>query len=98
MPEGASQSAPSRELLLASHAFPGEYIVKAFGPGTDEFRQAVHAVTAAIVGAQRLTSTERSSRSARRICITLVLDAQSVDDVIAVYHAVAVVPELMMLL
>jgi len=93
-----SEAAPSRELLLASHAFPGEYILKAFGPGTDGFRSAVHAVAAEIVGETRVTSTERSTKSARRICITLILAAESVDDVIAVYRRVAVIPDLVMLL
>ena len=93
-----SEVAPSRELLLASHAFPGEYILKAFGPGTDAFRDAVHAVAAEIVGKSRVTSTERGTKSARRICITLVLVAESVDDVIAVYNRVAAIPDLMMLL
>ncbi len=90
--------APSRELLLANHAFPGEYILKAFGPGTDAFRDAVHAVAAAIVGTTRVTSSERSTRSARRICITLVIAADSVDDVIAMYNGVATIPDLVMLL
>lgn len=98
MLERAPESAPSRELLLASHAFPGEYIVKAFGPGTDEFRLAIHAVAAAVVGAPRVRSSERSTRSARRICITLVLAVDTVDEVIGVYHQIASVDGLVMLL
>ncbi|MBL8944871.1 MAG: DUF493 family protein [Myxococcales bacterium] len=98
MSERASESAPSRELLLATHAFPGEYIVKAFGPGTDEFRAQVHAVAAAVVGIARLQSTERATKSARRICITLVLAVDTVDEVIAVYHQIAGVDGLLMLL
>ncbi len=97
MAERAS-SAPSRELLLAVHVFPGEYMVKAFGPGTDEFRAAVHAAAAAVVGAGRVRSTERSTKSARRMCITLLLAVETVDDVTAVYHRIAEVDGLLMLL
>jgi hypothetical protein len=84
MSERASESAPSRELLLATHAFPGEYIV--------------NAVAAAVVGIARLQSTERATKSARRICITLVLAVDTVDEVIAVYHQIAGVDGLLMLL
>lgn len=98
MSERAAPSAPSRELLLANHAFPGEYIVKAFGPGTDEFRVAVHAVALAVVGEARWTATERGTKSARRICITLVLAVDTVDEVIAIYHQMAGVDGLLMLL
>ncbi len=98
MSERAPESAPSRELLLANHAFPGEYIVKAFGPGTAEFRAEVHAAAAAVVGGARFTATERATRSAHRMCITLVLAVDTVDEVIAVYHRVAVVEGLLMLL
>lgn len=98
MNERGSQAAPSRELLLATHAFPGEYIVKAFGPGTEEFREAVHAQAGAVVGASRLRSAERATRSATRICITLTLHVHSVEEVIGVYAGISTVPNLIMLL
>ncbi|MFO0632067.1 MAG: DUF493 family protein [Nannocystaceae bacterium] len=98
MNERASSSAPSRELLLATHAFPGEYIVKAFGPGTQEFRDAVHACAGAVVGHARVRSAERATRSASRVCITLTLSVETVDDVIGVYVKIAAVPDLIMLL
>lgn len=88
----------SRELLLANHQFPGEYIYKVFGPGTDAFRSEVHAVAAATVGAQHVRSSERGTPSARRICITLALDVQTVDDVLALYQAFSRVDGVVMLL
>ena len=32
-----SKRAPDRELLLAQHTFPGEYVIKAFGPNEPVF-------------------------------------------------------------
>lgn len=91
-------AAVSRELLLANHRFPGEYIYKVFGPGTDAFRSDVHAVAAATVGREHVRSTERATRSASRICITLAADVQTVDDVLALYEAFAEVDGVLMLL
>jgi uncharacterized protein len=88
----------SRELLLAHHEFPGEYIFKVFGPGTDDFRRDVHAVAAAIVGSAAVQSSERSTPSARRICVTLALGVRTVDDVLAVYDALAKVDGVVMLM
>jgi len=98
MTERESTCAPSRELLLANHAFPGEYIVKAFGPPTESFRAGVHASAARVVGADRVQIGERSSRHGRRICITLTLAVETVDEVIGVYVQMVGVPELMMIL
>ena len=94
----ASSVAPSVELLLATHEFPGEYIVKAFGPGDDGFRAAVLATAAEVIGAERVRSTERGSRHGRKICITLVLSVETVDDVVRVYDRISEVPQLLMLL
>lgn len=88
----------SRELLLANHQFPGEYIYKVFGPGTDAFRSDVHAVAAAAVGPEHVRSTERGTPSARRICITVVVEVQTVDDVLALYQAFAGVDGVVMLM
>lgn len=98
MAEREESVAPSRELLLANHAFPGEYIVKAFGPKTESFRAAVHAGAFAVVGPDRVTIGERSSRHGRRVCITLTLMAETVDEVIGVYRQMYSVPELLMIL
>jgi putative lipoic acid-binding regulatory protein len=98
MAERETQVAPSRELLLANHAFPGEYIVKAFGPKTDTFRADVHASAAQVVGADRVQIGERSSRHGRRVCITLTLAVDTVDEVIGVYTRMSQVRELMMIL
>jgi hypothetical protein len=94
----ASSVAPSVELLLATHVFPGEYIVKAFGPGDDGFRAAVQASAAEVLGADKVRSSERASRHGRKICITLTLSVDTVDDVVRVYDSISVVPDLIMLM
>jgi hypothetical protein len=37
MSADSKPTAPSREALLAVHQFPGEFVIKAFGPGDPEF-------------------------------------------------------------
>jgi putative lipoic acid-binding regulatory protein len=90
--------APDRELLLASHTFPGEYVVKAFGPGSAEFAEAIHECARAVVGEERVVVRERISSGGRRMCVTLTLRAESVDEVLLVYDRVHGVPELMLIL
>jgi putative lipoic acid-binding regulatory protein len=92
------QSAPARELLLANHQFPGEYIVKAFGPHTEEFRAEIRACATAVVGDARAAVHERLSRKGSRMCITVTLDAHTVDDVISVYERMHQVEALMLIL
>ena len=92
------QTAPSRELILESHDFPGEYIVKAFGPGSNEFRKQVRACAVEVMGEKRVITSERATRSGHRICVTLTLEANTVEEVQRVYHRVCDVPGLMFLL
>lgn len=97
--EGPVRSAaPDRELLLANHSFPGEYIVKAFGPGTAQFRGAVVACATSVVEEHRVVVSERSTKAGRRMCVTLTLHAHTVDEVIDIYEGIHQVPELMLIL
>jgi putative lipoic acid-binding regulatory protein len=90
--------APHRELLLANHRFPGEYIVKAFGPAQEGFREAIRSCAVDVVGEARATIDERLSSRGSRMCITVTLHAESVDEVIGVYHRMHQVEELMLIL
>jgi putative lipoic acid-binding regulatory protein len=89
--------APARELLEGSHAFPGEYLIKAFGPATEDFRAAIHAAACEAVGA-RLELSERVSSKGNSICITLNLRAETVDEVILAYERLHDVHGLRMIL
>jgi len=92
------QTAPSRELILEAHQFPGEYIVKAFGPGSKEFREQVRACAVEVVGEKRVVTSERATRSGHKVCVTLTLEASTVEEVERVYVRVCDVPGLMFLL
>ena len=92
------QRAPDRDLLLANHAFPGEYLVKAFGPSSDRFRVEVRAVALAIFGEERASLLERTSSKGGRVCITVTVNARTVDEVIDLYERIHEVHELMLVL
>jgi putative lipoic acid-binding regulatory protein len=92
-----STKAPARELLEAAHQFPGEYVIKAFGPAHGEFRMGVGAAARAAVGA-RVEVSERLGSKGNSICITLTLAAETVDEVILVYERLHAVPGLRMIL
>ncbi|MEZ4381169.1 MAG: DUF493 family protein [Nannocystaceae bacterium] len=79
------QTAPSRELLLANHAFPGEYMIKAFGPNQADFKSAVVGCAVGVLSESRVNVSERTTPSGHRCCITLNLDVDSVEEVEAVY-------------
>ncbi|MHC4390301.1 MAG: DUF493 family protein [Planctomycetota bacterium] len=84
---------PSRELLLDHHEFPGPFVIKAFGPGLDSFREAIRGATARAVG-ERFTVTERSTQSGGAVCLTLTLHAETVDEVLLGYTELTAVPGL----
>ena len=90
--------APDRDLLLEAHEFPGEYVVKAFGPATPDFRDAIHACARAVVGDGGVQVHERFSSGGRRMCVTLTLQVQTVDDVVSVYDRIHAVPQLKLIL
>lgn len=96
--EPPPQRAPSRELLLANHRFPGEYTIKAFGPATDAFRENVHEAAKSVVGSTRIQSSERVSRAGNSVAITLLLSVFEVDEVEAVYERLYDVSALRMIL
>lgn len=97
MGESNKQVAPARELIESNHEFPGEYMIKAFGPAHEPFRAGVGEAAFAAVGA-RVEIRERVSSQGNSICITLVLTAESVDEVIFAYERLHAVPGLRMIL
>ncbi|MCH9682523.1 MAG: DUF493 domain-containing protein [Deltaproteobacteria bacterium] len=90
--------APSRELLLANHRFPGPYVIKAFGPGTEAFADAIAEAAAAVVSEARAGVQQRTSSGGKRVCVTVTVNAFTVDEVIEVYERIHSVPQLMMIL
>ncbi len=98
MPGQTRATAPSRELLLANHRFPGPYVIKAFGPASDGFREGIASAAAIVVGEARAAVQHRTSSRGGRICVTVTVNAFTVDEVIDVYARIHDVPELMMIL
>lgn len=92
------RKAPDRELLLSAHAFPGEYVIKAFGPAGPAFEADAQDCAKSVVGADRVASHTRSSRGGRRTCVTLTLQVQTVDEVIATYESLHRLDSLLMIL
>ncbi len=72
--------------------------MKAFGPGTDGFRTAVRNCAHDVVGPDRVRVGERLSRQGRRLCVTLQIQAETVDEVIDVYARLHGIRELMLIL
>jgi putative lipoic acid-binding regulatory protein len=93
----STSRAPARELIEANHEFPGEYLIKAFGPADELFRAAVAEAARAAVGA-RLVLRERISSKGNSICITVVLQAEDAGEVIRAYERLHDVPRLKLIL
>lgn len=87
-----------RELLEATHEFPGPYTFKAFGPASEPFERAVVEAAAGVVAAERIRVSRRTSGTGRKVCVTLDVEVASADEVLAVYAALRAVPALAMLL
>ena len=93
-----TRRAPSREAILAAHRFPGQYMIKAFGPGGGGFREAVVTHAHGVVGEGRVSVAERATRSGDRVCVTVTLEADSVEQVEDVYARLYQLPDLLLIL
>lgn len=90
--------APSREAILAVHRFPGSYVLKAFGPAGPSFRASVVEHAHAVAGEARVAVHERSTRSGDRVCVTLTLHVDRVEDVEDMYARLYTLPDLLLIL
>ncbi|MCX4246998.1 DUF493 family protein [Paraliomyxa miuraensis] len=98
MPGQTRAVAPARELLLANHRFPGPYVIKAFGPASDEFRAGIAAAAVLVVGETRASVAHRTSSRGGKVCVTVTVNAFTVDEVIEVYDRIHRVPDLKLIL
>ncbi len=89
---------PAREAILAAHRFPGDYVIKAFGPAGEAFREAVVGHAHAATSTTRVSVHERMTRSGDRVCVTLTLQAETVEEVEDVYYRLYTLPELLLIL
>ncbi|MEM7154217.1 MAG: DUF493 domain-containing protein [Myxococcota bacterium] len=98
MPGHTPSRAPSRELLLANHQFPGPYVIKAFGPAEGGFAAGIEAAAVEVVGDSRADVQQRTSSRGNKVCVTLTVNAFTVEEVIDIYERVHLVPDLRMIL
>lgn len=80
------KAAPERDLLLQSHTFPGQYVIKAFGPAESSFETDAKRCATSVVGESRVAAHTRFSSGGRRSCVTLTLHANNVDEIISTYE------------
>lgn len=92
-----TRRAPAREAILAAHRFPGEYTIKAFGPAVDSFRAAAVGHAHTVVGSARVAVSERVTRSGDRVCVTLTLQAERVEEVEEVYGRLYSLPDVLLI-
>jgi len=97
-PMGDRKAAPDRELLLQNHQFPCDYVIKAFGPAGSTFEADAESCAAAVVGTDRVAAHTRFSSGGRRSCVTLTLQAKTVDEVIATYERLHGLESLLLIL
>ncbi len=95
---GDRKAAPDRDLLLHNHVFPGDYVIKAFGPAGTTFEVDVQGCAADVVGSERVAAHTRFSSGGRRTCVTLTLRAESVDEVISTYERLHDLESLLLIL
>ena len=92
------KAAPDRDLLLGNHTFPGQYIIKAFGPAESSFETDAKRCATGVVGEDRVAAHTKFSSGGRRSCVTLTLQAQTVDDVISTYERLHELDSLLLIL
>ena len=89
---------PSIELLESTHAFPGNYRIKAIGSTADDFTAAVIAAAESeLAAASDLDASIRETAGGRHVAVTLDLAVQSAGQVQAVYARIREVPGLIFL-
>ena len=94
MPQG-NKSAPAREVLERTLSFPSSYVLKVFGPSTEEFEGRVMKAAEGVVGADRVRlDGRRTTRSGDRVALSVRASVVSADEVIGLYEAIAACPEL----
>ncbi len=100
-PPQRPRNAPSREALLAVHDFPGDFTIKAFGPGpeiSDFNTRAAASARAVLQDEARITVRERLTPSGSKVCVTLEMHVHTVEEVEEVYDRLFALNDLLMIL
>lgn len=90
---------PSRELLEATHTFPGQYTFKAIGAADDHFVGRVVAAVRCQLGEEIEPSfSTRSTSGGRHVCVTIEPSVADADEVLLIYANLREVEGLVLLL
>ena len=90
---------PSRELLEATHTFPGQYTFKAIGASDDHFVGRVVAAVRCELGEEIEPSfSTRSTAGGRHVCVTIEPSVADADEVLLIYASLREVEGLVLLL
>lgn len=89
--------APDPELLAAEHEFPGDYVIKAFGPGDGEFEASMRSAVLEVVSLESAQFSSRTSARGNKICVTAELRVRCVEEVVAVYERIHQIESLLLI-
>lgn len=90
---------PQRELLEATHSFPGTYTFKAIGAADDHFvGRVVTAVRRHLDENVEPSFSTRSTSGGRHVCVTIEPPVSDADDVLVIYASLQQVEGLVLLL
>jgi uncharacterized protein len=90
---------PSRELLEATHTFPGQYTFKAIGASDDHFvGRVVQAVRSELGEAVEPSFSTRSTSGGRHVCVTIEPSVTDAEEVLVIYASLRQVEGLVLLL
>jgi hypothetical protein len=77
-----------RELLLATHAFPGSYTMKVIGAAGDDFvGRVVLAAQHSLTRPADVLHRTRSTPNGEHVSVTLVMHVETPEEIITVYES-----------
>jgi uncharacterized protein len=85
------------ELLQQTHTFPGPYHLKAIGKSDHDFRQRVVDAVREVLGVE-VPSEMRETPGGRHVSVSLDLNVESAEQVLALHHRLKKLDGLVMLL
>lgn len=90
---------PDRDLLDATHTFPGSYVFKAIGAADGHFVGRVVSAVRSELGEEIEPSfSTRTTAGGRHVCVTIEPPVEDADDVLAIYSRIREVEGLVLLL
>ncbi len=88
---------PSKELLEATHSFPGPYTFKVIGLAQSEFESSVLGELAKKLGPTSNVS-KRLSADGKHLALTIEIQVVSADEVREIYEKLIIAPKVVLLL